>query len=280
MFARIYCKHPRNHASSGESSSQTRYKNLAMAPCCSSTSHCSARVEVPVNSSCSGGSCHSSLDLSSSAPANNIKQSQGSCNRLRLHGLRRETSELCHAEKAHQHSESCCPKPTKNICTPAFPVVTNCSDNICYSITYPEDTMSTVIQIDDEPCTTVDRERITLGVQGMTCTGCQSNLHNVLDSIKEVSHITTSLLHGQAEFNLKASASVNSGNIARIVQHKTGFTCTKLHHNGEDLDLVLPVGRCANCLSAYLERTFVGKSAIRNHCTYEASCSCYLTGKH
>lgn len=81
--------------------------------------------------------------------------------------------------------------------------------------------------------------RITLQIQGMTCAGCETKLFRLLTSLPEVSQVKTSLLLAQAEFVLRPSGSVDAENIASILQKMTGFTCTKMVHVGEELELLV-----------------------------------------
>lgn len=82
-------------------------------------------------------------------------------------------------------------------------------------------------------------QRIILQVQGMTCTGCEKKLSRLLLSLPEVSGVKTSLILAQAEFDLRASGCVDAENIASTLQKMTGFTCTKLAHVGEELELIV-----------------------------------------
>ncbi|KAH7348439.1 P-type ATPase-like protein [Rhexocercosporidium sp. MPI-PUGE-AT-0058] len=99
---------------------------------------------------------------------------------------------------------------------------------------------STIIQIEDRISHQV--ERISISVQGMTCTGCESNLRKVLNSMVDISNIKTSLLLEHAEFNLRPSKALNSANIAHVIEEMTGFTCTRVIQSGETLELTLPAG--------------------------------------
>ncbi|CZS93129.1 related to P-type ATPase [Rhynchosporium agropyri] len=104
-----------------------------------------------------------------------------------------------------------------------------------------QDSSSTIVEIDDNGIS-YQVERVVLNVQGMTCTGCESNLRKVLDSIGAISNIKTSLLLAETEFNLKPSEVLHSGNIAHVIEQMTGFSCIKANSSGEELDIILPAG--------------------------------------
>ena len=82
-------------------------------------------------------------------------------------------------------------------------------------------------------------ERVTMSVQGMTCTGCEKNLCKSLNSIAGISNIKTSLLLSQTEFDLRESTSTNVDNIAKIIEKRTGFSCARVVSAGEELDLIV-----------------------------------------
>ncbi|KFY62736.1 hypothetical protein V496_04425 [Pseudogymnoascus sp. VKM F-4515 (FW-2607)] len=83
-------------------------------------------------------------------------------------------------------------------------------------------------------------EHVLLSVQGMTCTGCEKMLYGSLDMIPEISNIKTSLLLGQAEFDLRiSSATVDTLSTIKAIEKMTGFTCTKVTQSGHVLDLIV-----------------------------------------
>ncbi|KAL2064230.1 hypothetical protein VTL71DRAFT_4724 [Oculimacula yallundae] len=169
-------------------------------------------------------------------------------------------------DELHSHEiATCCSEQPKHTATsvPVFgtPKVTSCSENVCcvqklagnipedetdsttsqsYSDKTGQDSPSTIVEIDDEISCQV--ERIVLNVQGMTCTGCELNLRKILNSKSSISNIKTSLLLAQAEFDLTPSNTINIDNVAQVIEQMTGFSCTRIIHSGEELDLILPAG--------------------------------------
>jgi heavy metal translocating P-type ATPase len=81
-------------------------------------------------------------------------------------------------------------------------------------------------------------EHVTLGVQGLTCTACESKLKKALDSIASVRSPQTSLLLSQAEFDLDTSIGTVSEAI-RSIQRTTGFTCQEISTEGQNLDILV-----------------------------------------
>ena len=108
--------------------------------------------------------------------------------------------------------------------------------------------------------------RIMLQVQGMTCTGCEKKLFGVLTSLPGVSGVKTSLLLAQAEFDLRPSGSIDADNIASAIQKMTGFSCTKIVHDGEELELIVEgdAHACTDHWPAFVnDITVIDKNRIR-----------------
>jgi heavy metal translocating P-type ATPase len=87
-------------------------------------------------------------------------------------------------------------------------------------------------------------EHILVRVQGMDCTGCEKKLYRSLVSLAELSNIKTSLLLAQAEFDLVPSSSVDGNKITHVIKKMTGFSCSKIVHEGAELELI--IGNAAN----------------------------------
>ncbi|KAI9781833.1 MAG: hypothetical protein M1839_005625 [Geoglossum umbratile] len=69
---------------------------------------------------------------------------------------------------------------------------------------------------------------LSFGVVGMTCTGCESKLHNILRSQSGVSEVRTSFILNRADLVYDAAVISDPTEIARQVKKLTGFTCTIL----------------------------------------------------
>jgi Cd2+-exporting ATPase len=81
-------------------------------------------------------------------------------------------------------------------------------------------------------------DHVTLGVQGLTCTACETKLKRALDSIASVRNTQTSLLLSQAEFDLDTSmGTVNEA--IHSIERTTGFTCQRISPKGQNLDLLV-----------------------------------------
>ena len=82
-------------------------------------------------------------------------------------------------------------------------------------------------------------EHIIVRVQGMDCTSCEKKLYRSLSSLVELSNIKTSLLLAQAEFDLAPSSSVDGNKITHVIEKMTGFSCSRIAHEGAELELIL-----------------------------------------
>ena len=74
-------------------------------------------------------------------------------------------------------------------------------------------------------------------ISGMTCTGCERKLQRVLSNITGVYNVKTSLVLGQAEFDVNMGLSSNE--IALLVERQTGFKCS-VRHEGHQLEVLIP----------------------------------------
>ncbi|KAI9806959.1 MAG: hypothetical protein M1833_002617 [Piccolia ochrophora] len=82
-------------------------------------------------------------------------------------------------------------------------------------------------------------EHVTLGVEGLTCVGCENKLFRSLDAIRGVHNLQTSLILSQADFDIDADArTVNE--IIREVTRATGFTCQRVNTQGRNLEILVP----------------------------------------
>jgi len=175
------------------------------------------------------------------------------------HGQQKAPSKICGCAPQLKHKNSRCSDVSEKTpgSTSSKPLA--CSDNMCCvrklaghpleetetdsqteDIKPGHESTSTIIQIKNaSPC---QFQSFVIKVQGMTCTGCESSLRKVLDSMEAISNIKISLLLGQAEFRLKTSESLNGSNVLDVIEQKTGFSCTKVVNVGEELDLMLPAG--------------------------------------
>ncbi|GAD94146.1 cation transport ATPase [Paecilomyces variotii No. 5] len=84
---------------------------------------------------------------------------------------------------------------------------------------------------------------VVLGVVGMTCTGCESKVHNVLESYAGISDVKTSFILNRAELVYDPSLVADVSEFTSYVKKRTGFTCTVLRTglagavDGENLTL-------------------------------------------
>ena len=107
-------------------------------------------------------------------------------------------------------------------------------------------------------------EHVVLYIQGMTCSGCEGKLRKLLQSLRLISNVKTSLVLAQAEFDFDG---VDIANLINNIERKTGFTCTRAAQGGDVLDII--VGGSAQALAtkqnlpfgvtdlAVLDRNFV-----------------------
>ncbi|OJD28448.1 hypothetical protein ACJ73_00135 [Blastomyces percursus] len=69
---------------------------------------------------------------------------------------------------------------------------------------------------------------LSLGVVGMTCTGCESKLRNLLNSYTGVSVVRTSFMLNRADLVYDSSIVSDPAEITSRIKKVTGFTCTIL----------------------------------------------------
>ncbi|KAJ9359485.1 hypothetical protein DTO027B9_1999 [Paecilomyces variotii] len=81
---------------------------------------------------------------------------------------------------------------------------------------------------DVEKASEGNKYSVILGVVGMTCTGCESKLHNVLESYSGVSDVKTSFILNRAELVYDPSMVADVSCLTSYVKRRTGFTCTIL----------------------------------------------------
>jgi Cu2+-exporting ATPase len=74
-------------------------------------------------------------------------------------------------------------------------------------------------------------DHVTLGVQGLTCTACETKLKRALDSIAAVRNPQTSLLLSQAEFDFDTSVGTVNEAI-RSIERTTRFICQRISPKG------------------------------------------------
>ncbi|KAH7346212.1 Cu2+-exporting ATPase [Rhexocercosporidium sp. MPI-PUGE-AT-0058] len=80
-------------------------------------------------------------------------------------------------------------------------------------------------------------EHVTLGIEGMTCVGCENKLFRSLNTIAGITNLQTSLVMARAEFDLIANASIDD--IIRELAKTTGFACQRLSTKGQTLDILV-----------------------------------------
>lgn len=83
----------------------------------------------------------------------------------------------------------------------------------------------------------LNTEHVTLGIEGMTCVGCENKLFRSLNTIIGITNLQTSLVMARAEFDLDANASVDD--VIRELAKTTGFTCQRLSTKGQTLDILV-----------------------------------------
>ncbi|KAG4433417.1 hypothetical protein IFR05_011103 [Cadophora sp. M221] len=234
-----------------------------MAPCCGNT--ISRRSPEPKTKSaahlCPDDPYHVEANLAHSTSGTGGDGYKEACCRPHHLDHQRVPFGPCGDYPQSCHRSSPFPTASEPALTSISPKSSPCSDNVCCvrkilghthdgesdstntqsDVDKPgHDSTSTIIQIDHE--ITHEVERIVISVLGMTCTGCESNLRRILESIDAISNVKTSLLLAQAEFNLRPSDSLNSTNISHVIKQMTGFSCTTVAFAGEQLDLILPAG--------------------------------------
>ncbi|MCJ1238191.1 hypothetical protein MMC14_006180 [Varicellaria rhodocarpa] len=82
----------------------------------------------------------------------------------------------------------------------------------------------------------VDSERVIIAVQGMTCTGCETKLHNFLHGLAPVQNVQTSLVLSRAEFGVHSSH-MSTADILHRIENATGFKCEQILKQWRTLDV-------------------------------------------
>ena len=143
-----------------------------------------------------------------------------------------------HSEENRCSEDSCC--NGNEIVSPcAYTGYVNAKPNALRTITTATPAPTTFPTGVDIEKGLFEPEHLVISVQGMTCVGCEKKLYRSLESFPAVSNIKTSLVLAQAEFDLTASASIDSNNITNIIERMTGFTCKKVTQLGSYLDLIV-----------------------------------------
>ena len=84
----------------------------------------------------------------------------------------------------------------------------------------------------------VNSEHVIIGVEGMTCTGCETRLRNFLCGLATVHNVQTSLVLSRAEFDVYSSLTSTSDILHRI-ENMTGFKCKRILKQWRTLDVVI-----------------------------------------
>ena len=92
-------------------------------------------------------------------------------------------------------------------------------------------------------------EHVVAQVSGMTCTGCERKLRNVLSSISGVNNVKTSCVVRRLEFDLNVSILVED--VISLIERQTEFKCI-LYQGGYQIEVLVP------------ERLFAAASGPRN----------------
>ena len=117
--------------------------------------------------------------------------------------------------------------------------------------------MSSVIDLEKGPT----MSHVVIQVAGMTCTGCERKLSNVLSGISGVRNIKTSIILGRAEFDLEIGVSVDEA--ISILERQTEFKCV-IQQEGVQLEVLLPIRLFANA-TTIITRTSGKDLALLRH---------------
>ncbi|KAL8906376.1 MAG: hypothetical protein Q9207_002088 [Kuettlingeria erythrocarpa] len=82
-------------------------------------------------------------------------------------------------------------------------------------------------------------EHVVLNVQGLTCVGCETKLSRSLQCIPGIHNLRTSLVLSQAEFDLEEKKACSVADIIKSVESSTGFTCQRLSHEGQTIEVIV-----------------------------------------
>lgn len=69
---------------------------------------------------------------------------------------------------------------------------------------------------------------VVLGVVGMTCTGCESKMHDILESYPGISDVKTSFILSRAELVYDPATIPDVSEFTSYLRKRTGFVCTVL----------------------------------------------------
>ncbi|MCJ1245511.1 hypothetical protein MMC30_002715 [Trapelia coarctata] len=82
-------------------------------------------------------------------------------------------------------------------------------------------------------------EHVVLGVEGLTCVGCENKLIRSLEAIPSVRNLQTSLVLSRAEFDVDLNET-SVCDVIRYVGRATGFSCQRVTMEGQELDILVP----------------------------------------
>ncbi|KAF2801900.1 copper-translocating P-t [Mytilinidion resinicola] len=110
------------------------------------------------------------------------------------------------------------------------------------------------------------KEYVALSISGMTCTGCETKLQRVLETLPAVSNLKTSLVMARAEFNLDIAAMSPEG-VVKHLERTTEFKCDWISTQGSTIE-VLPTGDVKEYLDQPLplgvnSMQLIGKGVVR-----------------
>ncbi len=106
-------------------------------------------------------------------------------------------------------------------------------------------------------------EHAVIRVLGMTCTGCERKLANVLSGTAGVHNVKVSLVLGRAEFDVDGRLSVDE--VATVLERQTEFKCSVIQ-KGHQLEVLIPEVKSA------LASRIHTNPMIRNHDTTILPC--------
>jgi heavy metal translocating P-type ATPase len=155
------------------------------------------------------------------------------------------SSEACKESKPMQLGTSCiksCCAETKKPVTVKPNIDKCCSSGSCSKEKeeLPSSTTSNT-NLDLENGNS-NNEHVILNVQGMTCTGCETQLERTLANIPGISNIKTSLLLCRAEFDVSTGQISIDDAVVRL-QRATDFSCQVVSQNASGHELeVLALG--------------------------------------
>lgn len=124
---------------------------------------------------------------------------------------------------------------------------------------------SFIVEVDGST-TNPNSERVSMTVQGMTCTGCEKNLQKALASFKVITNIKTNLLMARAEYDLRHTKTYTPEFIEKEIARMTGFTCARIiETSDQELELLLDSERSKLSSSSapkYASLRFQGRDRV------------------